>query len=260
MELPINHFKRNLAAGKPQIGLWMSLWAHQVVEACAPAGFDWLLLDTEHSPNDPHLVNTQLMAARGMDGTCPAHAVVRPAWNDMVLIKRYLDIGAQTLLLPYVQNAEEAAAAVAATRFPPDGVRGVAGSSRAASYGWIKDYLNKANAETCVLVQTETREALANLDAICKVDGVDGVFIGPNDLAADMGHRGDIPHPEVQAAIADAIRRIRAHGKAPGILVGEADGQRMLDLGALFVAVGSDLGLVRMGAGALAAKFNRKPF
>ncbi|MFN0159993.1 MAG: HpcH/HpaI aldolase family protein [Burkholderiales bacterium] len=255
MELPINHFKRHLAAGRPQIGLWMSLYAHQVVEACANAGFDWMLLDTEHSPNDPHMVATQLMASRGFDGQGTTHAVVRPAWNDMVLIKRYLDIGAQTLLLPYVQNAEEAAAAVAATRFPPDGVRGVAGSSRAAGYGWIKNYLNRANDEICVLVQTETREALKNLDAICKVDGVDGVFIGPNDLAADMGHRGNIPHPEVQSTIIDAIKRIRAHGKAPGILVGEADGQRMLDAGALFVAVGSDLGLLRAGAGALSAKF-----
>jgi 4-hydroxy-2-oxoheptanedioate aldolase len=257
MELPVNQFKRNLLAGKPQIGLWMSLFAHQVVEACAPAGFDWLLLDTEHAPNDPHMVHTQLMATRGLDGQQTSHPVVRPAWNDTVLIKRFLDIGAQTLLLPYVQNAEEAAAAVAATRFPPDGVRGVAGSTRAAGYGWIKDYLNKANAEVCVLVQTETREALNNLDAICKVDGVDGVFIGPNDLAADMGHRGNIPHPEVQNAIADAIKRIRSHGKAPGILVGEADGQRMLDMGALFVAVGTDMALLRTNAGALAKKFGR---
>ena len=257
MELPINQFKRNLAAGKPQIGLWMSFYAHQVVESCAPAGFDWMLLDTEHAPNDPHMVHTQLLAARGLDGKCTSHPVVRPAWNDLVLIKRFLDVGAQTLLLPYVQNAGEAAAAVAATRFPPDGVRGVAGSSRAAGYGWIKNYLNKANDEICVLVQAETREALDNLDEICKVDGVDGVFIGPNDLAASMGHRGDIPHPEVQSAIIDAIKRIRAHGKAPGILVGEADGQRMLDAGALFVAVGSDLGLLRAGAGALAAKFRK---
>jgi len=253
VELPVNQFKRNLAAGKPQIGLWMSFFAHQVVELCANSGFDWMLLDTEHSPNDPHMVHTQLMAAKG--GT--AHAVVRPTWNDMVLIKRFLDIGAQTVLLPYVQTPEEAHAAVQATRFPPDGLRGVAGSTRAAGFGRIKDYLNKANAEMCVLVQVETRKSLDNLDAICKVDGVDGVFIGPNDLAADLGHRGNIPHPEVQSAIADAIKRIRAHGKAPGILVGEADGQRMLDLGALFVAVGSDTGLLRMAADGLASRFKK---
>lgn len=253
VELPVNQFKRNLAAGKPQIGLWMSFFAHQVVELCAPSGFDWLLLDTEHSPNDPSMVHTQLMAAKG--GT--AHCVVRPAWNDLVLIKRFLDIGTQTVLLPYVQTAEEAHAAVQATRFPPDGLRGVAGSTRAAGFGRIKDYLNKANAEMCVLVQVETRKSLDNLDAICKTDGVDGVFIGPNDLAADLGHRGNIPHPEVQSAIADAIKRIKSHGKAPGILVGEADGQRMLDMGALFVAVGSDTGLLRMAADGLAAKFKK---
>jgi 4-hydroxy-2-oxoheptanedioate aldolase len=253
VDLPINQFKRNLAAGKPQIGLWMSFFAHQVVELCANSGFDWMLLDTEHSPNDPHMVHTQLMAAKG--GT--AHAVVRPAWNDMVMIKRFLDIGAQTLLLPYVQTPEEAHAAVQATRFPPDGLRGVAGSTRAAGFGRIKDYLNRANAEMCVLVQVETRKSLDNLDAICKTDGVDGVFIGPNDLAADLGHRGNIPHPEVQSAIADAIKRIRAHGKAPGILVGEADGQRMLDLGALFVAVGSDTGLLRVAADGLASRFKK---
>jgi len=253
VELPVNQFKRNLAAGRPQIGLWMSFFAHQVVELCANSGFDWMLLDTEHSPNDPHMVHTQLMAAKG--GT--AHAVVRPAWNDLVMIKRFLDLGAQTLLLPYVQTPEEAHAAVQATRFPPDGMRGVAGSTRAAGFGRIKDYLNRANAEMCVLVQVETRKSLDNLDAICKTDGVDGVFIGPNDLAADLGHRGNIPHPEVQSAIADAIKRIRAHGKAPGILVGEADGQRMLDLGALFVAVGSDTGLLRMAADGLASRFKK---
>jgi 4-hydroxy-2-oxoheptanedioate aldolase len=146
---------------------------------------------------------------------------------------------------------------VQATRFPPDGLRGVAGSTRAAGFGRIKDYLNRANAEMCVLVQVETRKSLDNLDAICKTDGVDGVFIGPNDLAADLGHRGNIPHPEVQSAIADAIKRIRAHGKAPGILVGEADGQRMLDLGALFVAVGSDTGLLRVAADGLASRFKK---
>jgi 4-hydroxy-2-oxoheptanedioate aldolase len=184
-----------------------------------------------------------------------ATAVVRPPWNDMVMIKRVLDVGVQTLLLPYVQTEGEAQAAVAATRYPPEGVRGVAGSTRAAGFGRIKDYLNIAHKELCVLVQIETRKGLDNLEAIAKVDGIDGVFIGPNDLAADMGHRGNIPHPEVQSAIADAFKRIKACGKAPGILVGEADGKRMLDLGAVFVAVGSDTGLLRIHAEALAHKF-----
>jgi 4-hydroxy-2-oxoheptanedioate aldolase len=156
-----------------------------------------------------------------------------------------------------VQTEKEAANAVAYTRYPPDGLRGVASSTRAADYGRIKDYLNKANDEMCVLVQTETMKSLENLEAICRVDGVDGVFIGPNDLAADMGHRGNIPHPKVQKVIADSIKRILSYGKAPGILVGEADGQRMLDYGALFVAVGADAGLLRTSSEALAAKFKR---
>lgn len=251
MDLPVNHFKRAIAAGRPQIGLWCSFPTHHTVEVLSRAGLGWLLLDMEHSPNDMGSLHTQLMATAG--GT--ATPVVRPPWNDMVMIKRCLDVGAQTLLLPYVQTAEEAANAVAYTRFPPDGLRGVASSTRAAGFGRIKDYLNIAHRELCVLVQAETKKSLDNLEAICNVDGVDGVFIGPNDLAADMGHRGNIPHPEVQSAITDAIKRIRACGKAPGILVGEADGKRMLDLGALFVAVGADAGVLRMGAEALAHKF-----
>ena len=251
MDLPVNHFKRALQAGRQQIGLWCNFPTHHTVELLSRAGFGWLLLDMEHCPNDMQSLHSQLMAMVGGNSS----AVVRPPWNDMVLIKRCLDVGAQTLLLPYVQTEAEAQAAVASTRFPPDGVRGVAGSTRAAGYGRIKDYLNIAHRELCVLVQIETRKSLDNLEAIARVEGVDGVFIGPNDLAADMGHRGNIPHPEVQDAIADAFKRIRACGKAPGILVGEADGRRMLDLGAVFVAVGSDTGLLRVHAEALAHKF-----
>jgi len=251
MELPVNHFKRAISAGRPQIGLWCNFPTHFTVELLSRAGFGWLLLDMEHAPSDMQSLHGQLMAMSGGSST----AVVRPPWNDMVMIKRVLDIGAQTLLLPYVQTEDEAHAAVAATRYPPDGVRGVAGSTRAAGFGRIKDYLNIAHKELCVLVQIETRKGLDNLEAIAKVDGIDGVFIGPNDLAADLGHRGNIPHPEVQGAIADAFKRIKACGKAPGILVGEADGKRMLDLGAVFVAVGSDTGLLRVHAEALAHKF-----
>jgi 4-hydroxy-2-oxoheptanedioate aldolase len=251
MDLPVNRFKQSLAAGRPQIGLWCSFAAFQTVEVLRDSGFDWLLLDNEHTPNDMVTLHMQLIAASG--GT--ATPIVRPAWNDMVLIKRCLDAGTRTLLLPYVQTAEEAQSAVAYTRFPPDGLRGVAGSTRAAGFGRIDDYLNRAQREMCVLVQVETRKSLDNLEAICAVDGIDGVFIGPNDLAADLGFRGNIPHPEVQRTIADTIKRIRAYGKAPGILVGEADAQRMLDLGALFVAVGMDVLLLRNAADKLAAKF-----
>jgi 4-hydroxy-2-oxoheptanedioate aldolase len=251
MELPVNHFKRAIQAHRPQIGLWCNFATHVTVELLSRSGFGWLLLDMEHAPTDMQTLHQQLMAMVG--GT--SSAVVRPPWNDTVMIKRCLDIGAQTLLLPYVQTEAEARAAVAATRYPPEGVRGVAGSTRAAGYGRVKDYLNIAHRELCLLVQLETRKSLDNLEAICRIEGIDGVFIGPNDLAADMGHRGNLQHPDVQSAIADSIKRIRACGKAPGILVGEGDGKRMLELGAVFVAVGSDTGLLRVHAEALAHQF-----
>jgi 4-hydroxy-2-oxoheptanedioate aldolase len=251
MELTVNRFKRALREGQPQIGIWSSLASHIVAEILAHAGFDWVLLDTEHSPNEVPMVLAQLQAMTG--GT--ATPVVRPAWNDMVLVKRYLDLGAQTLLLPYVQTAEEAANAVRFSRYPPRGVRGVAGSTRAAGYGRTREYLKRAHEEVCVLVQAETRLALRNLEAIAEVEGVDGIFIGPNDLAADLGHLGDWQHPEVWRAMEDAAERIRRAGKAPGILVGEADGRRCLDMGFLFVAVGADVALLARGADALAARF-----
>ena len=251
MELPVNHFKRALKEGRPQIGIWSSLSSHIVAEILAHAGFDWVLLDTEHSPNELPMVQAQLQAMTG--GT--AAPVVRPAWNDMVLVKRFLDIGAQSLLLPYVQSAEEAADAVRFTRYPRQGVRGVAGATRAAGYGRTPDYLNRAHEEICVLVQVETRKAMANIEAIAAVEGVDGVFIGPNDLSADLGYLGNWQHPEVWKVMEDAAKRIRKAGKAPGILVGEADGRRCLDMGYLFVAVGADTGMLVRGSDALASKF-----
>jgi 4-hydroxy-2-oxoheptanedioate aldolase len=250
MELPVNHFKHALQAGKPQIGIWSSLSSHIVAEILAHSGFDWVLLDTEHSPNELPMVQNQLHAMQGG----AANPVVRVAWNDMVMIKRFLDIGAQSLLLPYVQSAEEAKNAVAYTRYPQDGVRGVAGGARAAGYGRIKDYHKRAHKELCLLLQVETRRAMANIDAIAAVEGVDGIFIGPNDLSADMGYLGNWQHPEVWKVMEEAAKKIRNAGKAPGILVGEADGKRCLDMGYLFVAVGSDVGLLRAGD-ALAAKF-----
>ncbi len=250
MELPVNKFKHALKAGQPQIGIWSSLSSNIVAEILAHSGFDWVLLDTEHSPNELPMVQSQLHAMQG--GT--ANPVVRVPWNDMVMIKRYLDIGAQTLLLPYVQSVEEAQNAIRYTRYPQQGVRGVAGATRAAGYGRTKDYLKRAHEQLCVLVQVETRKAMASIDAIAAVDGVDGVFIGPNDLSADMGYLGNWQHPEVWKVMEEAAKKIRKAGKAPGILVGEADGQRCLDMGYLFVAVGSDIGLLR-GGDALAAKF-----
>ncbi|HTQ74605.1 MAG TPA: aldolase/citrate lyase family protein [Burkholderiales bacterium] len=252
MDLPANTFKRALRANKLQIGLWSSLSSHYAVELVAGSGFDWILLDTEHSPNDLESVLQQLQAA----APYPTHPVVRVPWNDMVTIKRYLDIGAQSLLIPYVQNAEEAKAAVAYTRYPPAGVRGVAGATRATRFGRVKDYAKRAHEEICVLVQVETQTALDSLEKIAAVDGVDGVFIGPADLHASLGYAGETNNPKVMPVIDDAIRRIRKAGKAPGILTGvEADARRWIECGGLFVAVGADTGVLARGSEALAAKF-----
>jgi len=252
LELPANNFKRALKANKLQIGLWCSLSSHYATELVAGSGFDWILLDTEHSPNDLESVLQQLQAT----APYPAHPVVRVPWNDMVTIKRYLDIGAQSLLIPYVQNAEEAKAAVTYTRYPPGGVRGVAGATRATRFGRVKDYAKRAHEEICVLVQVETQTALDSLEKIAAVDGVDGVFIGPADLHASLGYTGETNNPKVMPVIDDAIRRIRKCGKAPGILTGvEADARRWIECGGLFVAVGADTGVLARGTEALAAKF-----
>ena len=254
MNLPENAFKRALRAGKPQIGLWSSLSSNYTVEVIAGAGFDWILLDSEHSPADIENLLTQLQAA----APYPTHQVVRIPWNDMVTIKRVLDIGAQSLLVPYVSTAAEAKAAVSYTRYPPAGVRGVAGTTRATRFGRIADYARRAHEEICLLVQVETQGALDNIEAICGMDGVDGVFIGPADLHASLGHPGEIANPKVKPMIDDAIRRIRKSGKAPGILTpNEADARHWLDCGALFVAVGADVGILARGAEALAAKFKK---
>jgi 4-hydroxy-2-oxoheptanedioate aldolase len=252
MDLPQNPFKRALKAGKVQIGLWSSLSSSYSVEVIAGAGYDWILLDCEHSPNDLENLLTQLQAA----APYPSHPVVRVPWNDMVTIKRVLDVGAQSLLIPYVSTAEEARAAVSYTRYPPAGARGVAGTTRATRFGRIKDYAKRAHEEICVLVQVETQGALDNIEAICAVDGVDGVFIGPADLHASLGHTGEIANPAVKPLIDEAIRRIRKKSKAPGILTpNEADAKHWLGCGALFVAVGADVGILARGAEALAAKF-----
>jgi 4-hydroxy-2-oxoheptanedioate aldolase len=252
MDLPVNSFKRALAAGKRQVGLWCTLCSNLAVEAVAGAGFDWLLLDTEHSPNELDMVLTQLQAV----APYPTQAVVRPAWNDMVMIKRLLDVGAQSLLIPYVQNADEARQAVSYMRYPPEGQRGVSGISRATRFGRVKDYARRAQEELCLLVQVETPEALAQIESIAAVEGVDGIFVGPADLAAGLGYPGESNHPDVQAAIETAITVITRTGKAAGILFAdEARLRRYFDLGALFVAVGVDLAILARETEKLAAKF-----
>jgi len=254
MELPRNGFKRALARGETQIGLWSSLSSNYSVEVIAGAGFDWLLLDMEHSPNDLESLLAQLQAA----APYATHPVVRVPWNDMVSIKRVLDVGAQSLLVPYVSSAVEARSAVSFTRYPPQGARGVAGTTRATRFGRIKDYARRAHEEICVLVQVETQSALDNIEAICATEGVDGVFIGPADLHASLGHPGEIANPRVKPLIDEAVRRIRKAGKAPGILTpSEDDARYWLECGALFVAVGADVGILARGAEALAQKFKR---
>jgi len=253
METPVNTFKKAIREGRPQIGLWCSSCSNVTAEVIAGAGFDWILIDTEHAPNELPMVLSQLQALAS--GT--AAPVVRPAWNDLVLIKRLLDVGAQNLLVPYVQTVEEARAAVAAVRYPPQGIRGVAVLHRANRFGRVKDYFARANDEICLLLQIETRAALQNLDGIAAVEGVDGLFIGPSDLAAALGYLGDNGHPDVRAAIEDAVERIRKAGKAAGILAPlEADACHWLERGCTVVAVGSDLGLLTRPSEALAAKFN----
>ncbi|CAO3452858.1 HpcH/HpaI aldolase family protein [Azospirillum largimobile] len=253
MTIPENSFKRALEAGRLQIGLWSILSSHVTVEIIAGSGFDWLVLDTEHSPNELPMVYSQLQAAAAGGR---AHPVVRVPWNDMVTLKRYLDIGVQSFLIPYVESAEEAANAVAYTRYPPHGVRGYSAAPRASGFGRIKDYPQLCEAELAVLVQVESRRGLDNIEEIAAVEGVTGVFIGPGDLAAALGHVGNPKHPEVQAAIEDAIARIRACGKPAGILsADEALAKRYIELGCSFVAVGSDLGILARTSEQLAAKF-----
>jgi len=237
MDMPVNQLKHNLQAGKVQTGCWVSLASHASTEICAGAGFDWILIDMEHAPNELHMVHHQLHAAAAY----PVSTLVRLPWNDTVVIKRLLDLGVQTLLLPYVQSKEEAENAVRYTRYPQQGVRGVAGATRAAGYGRTKDYLKRADAEICLLVQVETREGLDNLEAIAAVDGIDGVFIGPADLSAALGYTGQIQHPEAQKAIEDAVKRIVKCRKPAGILAtDEASARRYMSWGTTFTAVGLD--------------------
>jgi 4-hydroxy-2-oxoheptanedioate aldolase len=256
VELPINRLKRALSEGRPQVGLWSSLASYVAAEVIAGSGFDWVLLDTEHAPNDVAAVHRQLQAMQNS----PSAVVVRPAWNDAILFKRLLDTGVQSLLVPFVQNADEARRAVAATRYPPLGARGVATTIRANAYGRIADYAKRANEQICVIVQIETRTALQNIEAIAAVEGVDGLFIGPSDLAADLGYVGDNRNPAVRTAIEQAVTRIRKTGKAAGILAPvEEDAHRWLEFGCLFVGVGSDTGVLARQTEALATRFKCQP-
>jgi 4-hydroxy-2-oxoheptanedioate aldolase len=252
MQLPVNKFKQRLAT-EQQIGLWVGLANPYSAELAANAGFDWLLFDGEHAPNDVRSLLAQLQAV----APYPSSAVVRPVVGDTAMIKQLLDIGAQTLLVPMVDTAEQARELVRAMRYPPLGIRGVgAALARASRWNNIPDYLARADEEMCLLVQIETQTGLANLDEIAAVEGVDGVFIGPADLSASMGHRGNPGHPEVQAVIEDMIGRIRHAGKAAGILIADEKlAKRYLELGCAFVAVGVDTSILMRALTALATRF-----
>ncbi|MBB3992323.1 4-hydroxy-2-oxoheptanedioate aldolase [Croceicoccus naphthovorans] len=251
----MNAFKQAIGEHRAQIGFWQALASPYTCEISAGAGFDWLLIDAEHGPSDVPLVLAQLQAA----GAYPVEPVVRLPIGDPVLIKQYLDIGARSLLIPMVEDAAAAAAMVRATRYPPHGIRGVGTAiGRGSRWNRTPGYIHNAADDICLLVQVESRAALAHVDAIARTEGVDGVFIGPSDLAADLGHLGDAAHPEVQEAIEGAIAAIRAAGKPVGMLIAdEALARRYLEIGASFVAVGTDVTILARGAEALAARFSR---
>ncbi|WP_170334156.1 HpcH/HpaI aldolase family protein [Ruegeria arenilitoris] len=256
MAAPTNTFKQALIKGKRVIGCWNSFAEPVAAEIMGTAGFDWLVVDGEHAPNDIRSLRDQLMAL----AASPSHPVVRVPVGDTALIKMVLDIGAQTILVPMVNSAEQARELVRACRYPPEGLRGVgAGAARATGYGSVTDYIQTADEQICLLVQVENRAGMAALDDILQVEGVDGVFIGPADLSTDMGFQGNSAAPEVRATIADAITRINAAGKAPGILgTNDEANQAYLEMGAQFLAVGIDVMLLAQAARALAAQWKAK--
>lgn len=247
-----NSFKRDLRAGKKLIGCWSSLSNAITTEVLGVAGFDWILLDGEHSPNDVATFIPQLMALKDS----PSAPVVRPSSNNEVEIKRLLDAGFYNFLVPFVESVDEAKRAVSATRYPPEGIRGVSVSQRSNRYGTVPDYFKSINEHICVMVQIESRAGVAAARDIAALDGVDCIFVGPSDLAAGLGHLGNAGHPEVQAAIAAVFADAKACGKPTGILAPvEADARRYMAMGATFVAVGSDLGVFRGATQALRDKY-----
>lgn len=241
MDLPKNKFKAAIKNGELQLGIWSSLCSPAGSEILSQSAFDWILFDTEHSPVEIAGMFPLLQAAAAGNTS----SVMRVAWNDKVLLKKALDIGAQSILLPFIQNAQEAADAVYACSYPPNGIRGISVSTRAGGYGRIDGYLQKASAEICIMVQVETGEALGNLKEIAETPGIDGVFIGPSDLCASLGHIGDHNHPDVQKAIKDALATIKTAGKPAGILtLSTDDAKRYIDWGFTFVACGIDVALL----------------
>jgi 2-dehydro-3-deoxyglucarate aldolase len=247
-----NRFRQAVLARERLIGCWASLASPISSEVLGYSGFDWLLIDGEHAPNDLSTIMLQLMALK--DST--SAAVVRPQWAEPVLLKRLLDLGVYNFLMPFVESAEQASQAVAATRYPPRGIRGIALAQRSNRYGHVPDYYERINDNIAVLVQIESRPAVDAVEEIAKVDGVDALFLGPSDLSASLGHFGKPNHPEVQAAMAHVVGVAKAHGKAVGILSGvEADCRRYLDMGMTVVGVGMDVVLLRNASRELCERF-----
>ena len=253
MPAPTNHLKKALQQGKTTFGCWMGLTDPTATEIIGQSGFDWVLLDGEHAPYDLRAMTTQLQI---LDAS-PSHAAVRVPVGDTRILKQVLDAGAQTVLVPMVESADQARQLVRDVTYPPHGDRGVGyGVARAGAFGAYADYGTTADAEICLMVQVENRAGLAALDDILSIDGIHGVFIGPADLAADLGHMGDLDHEDVQTAIKDALRRIDAAGKIPGFLsLSEAMTRTMLDAGARFVCVASDVVTLSATSRATAAKW-----
>jgi 4-hydroxy-2-oxoheptanedioate aldolase len=255
MDLPRNKFKQGLREGRQQIGFWCTLASSYAIEAVAGSGYDWLLLDTEHTPIDIEGVLHQLQAVAAYD----VSPIVRPVSNDTVVIKRLLDIGVQTLLIPYVQTVDEARAAVAAVRYPPKGVRGISSVTRATKFGRVPGYHARADEEICVIVQIETVPTLDHIEAIAAVDGIDALFVGPGDLAATLGFPGEPGHPEVKRVVEDTISRIRAAGKPAGILTPDlAFARRAVECGSLFTAIATDTAILARGSETALAAFRDK--
>ena len=252
MPAPENNFKIRLKEGKTQIGLWLGLGDPSVAELCGGVGFDWLLIDGEHGPNGLRDTLSQLRSIAQK-----TQVVVRTRDDNRAEIKQMLDIGAQTLLVPMIESGKQAAEVVRSAKYPPHGVRGVgAALARASDYNGIADYLQTANDKICVLLQVESKAGLEALDDILAQDGVDGVFVGPADLAADLGYLGQPGAPEVQKIVNDTLKRIRAAGKAAGILTSDQSLARgYQQLGVEFLAVGSDVGVLRAGLVALQKNF-----
>lgn len=256
MSAPTNPFKQALTRGETQIGCWMSMAEPACAEVMGTASFDWLVVDGEHAPNDVRSIRDQLIAL----AASPSHPVVRVPIGETWIIKQVLDAGAQTILVPIVETADQARELVSACQYPPHGTRGVgAMAARATMFGSIPNYIPTADQEVCLLVQVENRAGMAALDEILAVDGIDGVFIGPADLSTDMGFQGDSAAPEVRSAIADALKRIKEAGKAPGILgVSPEATQSYLEMGAQFLAVGIDVLILANHARALATEWKAK--